>query len=51
VLSCTTASQDVQLVFAFKKASVEVFLIARDETVAIRDTGFTVEHRVMDIQD
>lgn len=51
MLSCTTAGQDVQIVFAFKKAPVEVFLIARDETIADRDVGFAVEHSMTDEKD
>lgn len=43
-----SASQNVEHVFAFKKATVEIFLIASDEAIASWEAGFAVEHSMVD---
>nr|WP_019579771.1 hypothetical protein [Pseudomonas mandelii] len=51
MLAGTTTGQDVQLVFAFKKAPVEVFLITGDEAIVSWGTSFAVKHSFAYVKD
>ncbi|RDL16221.1 hypothetical protein DEU51_11478 [Pseudomonas jessenii] len=50
MLSKTTTSQDEKRVVAFEKTTVKIFLVATDDSIAIRDPGFSIKNNMVDVE-